>query len=407
MPTLSALTKSVNLLTSIASQVGTPCYVYFRQEIESCWHAFNEALSPISHKIYYAVKANSHIAILNILARMGSGFDIVSVGELERVLKAGGSPEDIVFSGVGKSYPEIKRALEVGVGCFNVESKGELERLQDLASAMNKKAKIAFRINPNVDPKSHPYISTGLKENKFGIAYEEAPALYHFASTLSHIQIIGIACHIGSQIMSVSPFVDALDKMLRLIDQLSEQGLNLEHLNMGGGLGVQYHTEIPPSPEAYAKTLSIPLQNRALSLHLEPGRAIVANAGILLTKVEYIKERFAVVDAGMNDLLRPALYHAWQDIVPLINKPNLPLHNYDVVGPVCESSDFLGKNRPLRIEQGDVLAILGSGAYGFSMSSQYNSRPKAPEVIVDGNTFKVIRPRETIYDLFANESLIK
>jgi len=409
-------------LHEIAKQMGTPCYVYSRAGLETQWQAFNKAFGPHPHHINYAVKANSNLAVLNALARLGSGFDIVSGGELERVLQAGGKPENIIFSGVGKTLSELTRALEVGVGCINIESEAELLRLNAIANKQNKKAKIALRVNPDVDPHSHPYISTGLKENKFGINILDAKTLYKKAMQLSGIDIQGVACHIGSQIVSLEPFLEALTKMLDLIQDLKTAGTTITHLNLGGGLGVRYHQETPPEPDAYVKALLAKIQdskNPDLIIHLEPGRAIAANAGILLTRVEYIKQSessdkcFAIVDAAMNDLLRPALYEAWQDIICIKNTHTTtsiipaPLSLYDIVGPVCETADFLGQDRLLpALQPDDLLAVLSAGAYGFSMSSNYNSRPRAAEVMVDGDQFHIVRPRENLADLFKTETII-
>lgn len=396
-------------LTDIAARHGTPCYVYSRATIERHWRAFDAALSGVEHLVCYAVKANSNLGVLNVLARLGSGFDIVSVGELERVLRAGGAPDKIVFSGVGKRADELRRALEVGIHCFNVESAAELERLNEVAGAMGRRAPVSLRVNPDVDAKTHPYISTGLKENKFGIDIAEAPALYARAAQLPHIEIIGVDCHIGSQLTEVTPFVDALTRVLALVDELAAQGIALKHLDIGGGLGITYREETPPSPADYAAALLPQLRARGLKVLIEPGRAIVGNAGVLLTRVEYLKptahKNFAIVDAAMNDLIRPALYDAWQDIVPVVPRAGAPAH-YDVVGPVCETGDFLGKDRALCIEPGDLLAIRSAGAYGFSMSSQYNSRPRAAEVMVDGGRLHVVRAREEIADLLRGESVL-
>jgi len=409
-------------LNAIAEKIGTPCYVYSRATLEQQWHAFNNAFQNQAHQINYAVKANSNLAVLNILAQLGSGFDIISEGELRRVLKAGGLPEKIIFSGVGKTTAELKAALEIGVGCINVESKAELERLNNLAILLNKKATIAIRVNPDVDPKSHPYISTGLQENKFGINITEASALYQQALTLPGIHIQGIAFHIGSQITTLSPFLEALDKILALIGKLKKLGVAITHLNVGGGLGVHYQNETPPKPYAYVTAILAAIQtmqkNAGISasnliIHIEPGRAIAAEAGVLLTRIEYIKTQgslksFAIVDAAMNDLLRPALYNAWQEIVPLNTKKNpaIPARTYDIVGPVCETADFLGKDRVLSLQAGDLLMIRTAGAYGFSMSSNYNSRPRAAEVMVDGDRFQVVRPRENIQDLLGSETVL-
>ena len=396
-------------LTEIAAQHGTPCYVYSRATIERHWHAFDAALADVDHLVCYAVKANSNLGVLNVMAQLGSGFDIVSVGELERVLRAGGDPNKIVFSGVGKRADELRRALEVGIHCFNVESAAELERLNEVAAAMGKRAPVSLRVNPDVDAKTHPYISTGLKENKFGIDITEAPALYARAARMAHIEIIGIDCHIGSQLTQVRPFVDALQRVLALVDQLAEQGITLKHLDFGGGLGITYREEMPPSPVDYAGALLPQLRARGMKVLIEPGRAIVGNAGVLLTRVEYLKKtehkNFAIVDAAMNDLLRPALYGAWQEIVPVSPRGG-ELQPYDVVGPVCETGDFLGKDRALCIAPGDLLAIRSAGAYGFSMSSQYNSRPRAAEVMVDGDKVHVVRARETLEDLMRGERVL-
>ncbi|HXH54920.1 MAG TPA: diaminopimelate decarboxylase [Gammaproteobacteria bacterium] len=409
-------------LNTIAETVGTPCYVYSRATLEQQWRAFHQAFQNQPHQINYAVKANSNLAVLNILAQLGSGFDIVSEGELRRVLKAGGLPEKIIFSGVGKTKVELKAALEIGVGCINIESKAELERLNDLAILLRKKATIAIRVNPDVDPKSHPYISTGLQENKFGINITESLALYQQALTLPGIHIQGIAFHIGSQITTLSPFLEALNKILALIEKLKSLGITLTHLNVGGGLGVRYQNEAPPNPKEYINALLTAIQTTQkkagvsvsdLIIHIEPGRAIAAEAGVLLTRVEYIKTQgllksFAIVDAAMNDLLRPALYNAWQEIVPLNTKthPAIPAHTYDIVGPVCETADFLGKDRVLTLQAGNLLMICTAGAYGFSMSSNYNSRPRAAEVMVDGDRFQVVRPRESIQDLLNSETVL-
>jgi diaminopimelate decarboxylase len=348
--------------------------------------------------------------VLNTLAQLGSGFDIVSEGELERVLAAGGQANKIVFSGVGKSVRELQRALAIGVGCINIESRAELLRLSDIARQSNLHAFIAIRINPNVSANSHPYISTGLKENKFGVPFEQAKELYLEAASLPFITLKGLAFHIGSQITSVAPFIEALDIALEFLDDLNRSGIKLSHLNVGGGLGIRYLDENPPSPQEYVRAICDRIADRNLTIHLEPGRAIAANAGVLLTRVEYLKDQFAIIDASMNDLLRPALYGAFQDIVPLIREKEdlsakAPL-SYDIVGPVCETADFLGKNRLLRLEEGDYLAVLSSGAYGFSMSSNYNSRPKAAEVMIQKDTFHLIRPREEIKDLFSSERII-
>lgn len=396
-------------VTNIVQQFGTPSYIYSRAAIEQQWQAFDQAASDIDHLICYAVKANSNIAVLNILARLGSGFDIVSSGELERVLAAGGDPQKIVFSGVGKTAAEMQRALELNILCFNIESAEELTCLQNVAKKINKKAAISIRINPDVDAKTHPYIATGLSENKFGIAIPEALELYQQAQEYSHIAIHGVDCHIGSQLTELAPFLEAVDKVLAVVDRLEKIGIRLQHVNMGGGLGICYYDENPPSPQEYVAALSSRLKNKKVKLLLEPGRAIVANAGILVTKVLYLKandsKNFAIVDAGMNDLLRPALYQAYQDIKSVIERDGAK-KNYDVVGPVCETADFLGNNRALCIAKDDLLAIFSAGAYGFAMSSNYNSRPRVAEIMVDGDQVFEVRRRETHQELFAHEKLL-
>jgi len=402
---------------SIVKEHGTPCYIYSRATFERHWHAFDEALKEYDHLVCYAVKANSNLAVLNVLARLGSGFDIVSMGELERVIAAGGDPAKVVFSGVGKRADEMRRALEVGIFCFNVESEGELFALNDVAKEMNVQAAISLRVNPDVDAKTHPYISTGLKENKFGIAIEDAEAVYLKAASLSNIDVHGVDCHIGSQLTELSPFVDALNRVLILIDKLETQGISLQHIDLGGGLGIQYDDEQPPLPADYAKAVADVLGDRKFKLLIEPGRAIAGNAGILVTKVEYIKDApkssddgksFAIVDAAMNDLMRPALYSAWQKIIPVAEKAKISVEEklYDVVGPVCETGDFLGKDRKLSISSGDLLAVRSSGAYGFTMSSNYNTRERATEIMVDGEKAHVVRKREKVLELFANEKVL-
>ena len=394
-------------VADIAARYGTPCYVYSRATLERHWHAFDTALAGTDHLICYAVKANSNLAVLNVLARLGSGFDIVSVGELERVLAAGGEPAKIVFSGVGKRADEMARALEVGIACFNVESESELHRLNEVAGQLGKTAPISLRVNPDVDAKTHPYISTGLKENKFGIAIDDAERIYQQAAQLPHLAVHGIDCHIGSQLTNTTPFVDALTRVLALVDRLAGHGIPISHLDIGGGLGIRYRDEAPPQPAEYVKALREILGQRSYKILMEPGRAIVGNAGILVSKVEYLKpnadRHFAIIDAAMNDLMRPALYNAWQEIIPVIQHPEHPRHTYDVVGPVCETGDFLGKQRELGLAENDLLAIRSAGAYGFSMSSNYNTRPRAAEVMVDGSVFHLIRERETIASLFAHE----
>jgi diaminopimelate decarboxylase len=394
------------------SQWGTPCYVYSRATLERHWHAFDRALSSIPHLVCYAVKANSNLAVLNVLARLGSGFDIVSVGELERVLAAGGDVAKVVFSGVGKRRDEIERALEAGIRCFNVESTAELELINEIAAAHGRKAPVSLRVNPDVDAKTHPYISTGLKENKFGISIDEALDGYQRAAEAEYIDVHGIDCHIGSQLTEIAPFVDALERVLALIDRLAEVGIRLKHIDMGGGLGIRYRDEQPPQPAEHAAALVEHLAGRELEILIEPGRAIAGNAGILLTEVLFLKhnedKNFAVVDAAMNDLMRPALYNAWQDIIPLIQQRDAArsAKTYDVVGPVCETGDFLGKDRKLLIEQGDMLAVRSSGAYGFSMSSNYNTRPRAAEIMVDGDEATVVRERETLPQLLQGEHIL-
>lgn len=397
-------------VSEISEQFSTPAYIYSRATLERHWRAFDDAFSGQAHSVCYAVKANSNLAVLNVLAKLGSGFDIVSIGELARVLAAGGRADRTVFSGVGKTVAEIKHALEHKIRCFNVESIPELERINRVASELATKAPISIRVNPDVDAQTHPYISTGLKENKFGIAIEQAEAVYAKAQQMSNLEIVGIDCHIGSQLTSVSPFVDALKRVLTLIDKLAEQGINLKHLDIGGGLGIQYNDETPPSPTEYAAALRELMVDRDLEILLEPGRAIAGNAGILVTKVEYIKptedRQFAIVDAAMNDLLRPALYQSWQKIQPVVQDDTLQTENYDIVGPICETGDFLGKDRTLAIKQGDLLAIRSAGAYGFTMSSNYNSRPRVAEVMVDGDQVHLVRERETVESLFAGEHLL-
>ena len=397
-------------LRSIASAIGTPCYVYSRATLERHWHAFDDVFAGHDHLVCYAVKANSSLAVLNILARLGSGFDIVSGGELERVLRAGGDPGKVVFSGVGKTAAEMRRALEVGIYCFNVESVPELDRLNQVAGELGKSAPVSIRVNPDVDAKTHPYISTGLKQNKFGIDIASALSIYEHAQDLTHINIVGVDCHIGSQLSAVDPFVDSLKRLLVLIEELNAKGIHLHHVDVGGGLGIRYRDETPPSPQDYATAILNELQSQGLKIILEPGRAIAGNAGVLLTQVQYIKpgseKNFAIVDAAMNDLVRPALYQAWQAIIPVVPRGNAAPLTYDVVGPVCETGDFLGKDRELAIETGDLLAVRSAGAYGFTMSSNYNSRPRAAEVMVDGDQYHVIRQRESLEDLIKGEILL-
>jgi diaminopimelate decarboxylase len=395
---------------AIADRFGTPCYVYSRATIERHFRAFEAACGELPHLICYAVKANSNLAVLNVLARLGAGFDIVSGGELERVLHAGGDPARVVFSGVGKQAAEMHRALEVGIHCFNVESLPELERLEQVAAETGMRAPVSLRVNPDVDAGTHPYISTGLKENKFGIDMEQSLALYRRAADSAHLEVLGVDCHIGSQLTRLLPFLDAVDRVLTLVEQLQAQGIRIRHLDLGGGLGVRYRGETPPEPADYVRAIRDRLGERQLTLVLEPGRAIIANAGILLTRVEYLKrsphKNFAVVDAAMNDLLRPALYDAWQEIVPVRSDSDSEPARWDVVGPVCETGDFLGKDRTLRLQPDSLLAVRSAGAYGFSMSSNYNSRPRAAEVMVDGDQAHLVRARERLEDLWRGEQLL-
>jgi diaminopimelate decarboxylase len=397
-------------VSEIASKYGTPAYVYSRRTIERHWHAFNDALGDHPHLICYAVKANSNLAVLNLMARMGSGFDIVSGGELMRVMAAGGDAGKIVFSGVGKRSQEIRMALQAGIRCFNCESTEELERINTVASEEGVKAPVSIRVNPDVDAQTHPYISTGLKENKFGIDIQEALTVYQRAAAMEHIEVNGIDCHIGSQLTQLDPFLDALDRVLNLASQLKEQGINIRHLDLGGGLGVRYRDEVPPEPSDYARAILEKLRDTDFEILMEPGRAIVANAGILLMTVEHLKltehKNFAIVDAAMNDNMRPSLYSAWQDIIPAEERKACSTRAYDIVGPVCETGDFLGKDRTISIEPGDVLAMRSSGAYGFSMSSNYNTRARAVELMVDGDEIHVIRERETFEQMIAGEHLL-
>lgn len=397
-------------VTELAAQWGTPFYCYSRKTLDHHWHVFDESLGDHPHLICYAVKANSNLAVLNSLARQGSGFDIVSGGELARVLAAGGEASKVVFSGVGKTASEITDALETNIHCFNVESISELERLQTIAAGRNCQAPISLRINPDVDAKTHPYIATGLKENKFGIPIEKALEVYLVAQKMPNIAIHGLDCHIGSQLTSVEPFKAALKTILRVVDELANLGIALQHLNMGGGLGVTYHDEKPPSPKDLAKALLPSLADRPLKIILEPGRAIAANAGILVTKVEYLKattdKNFAIVDAAMNDLLRPTLYQVWQNIIPVAQHSTAKTKLYDIVGPICESGDYLGKARELTLAPNDLIAIRGAGAYGFSMSSNYNSRPRVCELMVDGSQAYCVRQRETQQDLYRHERIL-
>ena len=396
-------------LSGVAERFGTPCYLYSRAALEAAFDEFRQELDGIDSMICYAVKANSNIAVLNVFARLGAGFDIVSLGELKRVLAAGADPKKIVFSGVGKSAAEMAFALETGIYCFNVESAPELDRLNAVAGKLGKKAPISLRVNPNVDAKTHPYISTGLKENKFGVAYEDALTTYKKAAGLPNLEVTGIDCHIGSQLLDPAPFAEALEKLLQLIDQLRVNGIELRHIDLGGGLGIRYKDEDEPSVKSYLQPLLHELKGRGLKIMLEPGRRLVGNAGVLLTRVEYLKpgeaKNFAIIDAAMNDLARPALYDAWHDIVPVVPRAGAT-QDWEIVGPICESSDFLGHKRALNIEPGDVLAVMSAGAYGMAMSSNYNTRARAAEVMVDGAEVHLIRRRETIEDLYALESLL-
>ena len=394
----------------IINKYGSPCYIYSRATIERHWQAFDQAFGSHAHLICYAVKANSNIALLNILARLGSGFDIVSLGELMRVIKAGGDPKKVVFSGIGKREDEILSALKLGIRCFNIEVSGELDRINQIAQQLNVIAPVSFRVNPDVDAKTHPYISTGLKENKFGIDINQALAEYRRAASMSNIKVVGIDCHIGSQLTETRPFLDALDKIVDLVKTLANEGIHLHHLDLGGGLGIRYNKETPPEPAEYIKEILERLGDTDFEILLEPGRAIVGNAGILVTQVEYLKptehKNFAIVDAAMNDLVRPSLYNAWQEIIPVSLISTAIEKEWDIVGPICETGDFLGKQRLLKLSAGDCLAIRSSGAYGFTMSSNYNSRPKVAEIMVDGSQTHLIRERETIDQLWTGEHLL-
>lgn len=396
-------------LSAIAERYGTPTYVYSRTHIEAQYRSYADALQGTEHLVCFAVKANSNLGVLNVLARLGAGFDIVSGGELERVLAAGGRADRVVFSGVGKTREDMRRALEVGVHCFNVESTDELERLQVVAAEMGKVAPVSLRVNPDVDAGTHPYISTGLKENKFGIAIADAEAIYVRAAQLPNLEVVGVDCHIGSQLTTVEPFLDALDRLLVLVDRLAECGIHLRHLDLGGGVGVRYRDEQPPRVADYIKAIRERVGERDLALVFEPGRYIVANAGVLLTRVEYLKHTehkdFAIIDAAMNDLIRPALYQAWMGVSAV--KPRAGEGRaYDLVGPICETGDFLGKDRVLNLAEGDLLAVESAGAYGFVMSSNYNTRGRCAEILVDGDQAFEVRRRETVAELYAGESLL-
>ena len=397
-------------LAEIARRYGTPTYVYSRATLTRHYHAFDQALAGTDHLVCYAVKANSNLAVLQVLAKLGSGFDIVSGGELARVLKAGGDPRKVVFSGVGKTAAEMRQALVAGIHCFNVESGAELARLDEIALGLKKRAPVSLRVNPDVDPRTHPYISTGLKQSKFGVEIAAAERLYLQARELPGIELLGVACHIGSQLQDLAPFLDALGRVLALADRLQAQGIALQHLDIGGGLGVRYDQETPPSPSELASAVRDRLKARNLKIMMEPGRAIAGNAGVLLTRVEVLKggaeKNFAVVDAAMNDLLRPALYDAWHAILPVSEKSAVEPRSWDIVGPVCESGDWLGRDRTLALAAGDLLAIRTAGAYGFTMSSNYNTRPRAAEVMVDGAQVHQVRARESIDDLLRGETLL-
>jgi diaminopimelate decarboxylase len=396
-------------LSAIAERFGTPTYVYSRAHIEAQYRTFADALDGMPHLVCFAVKANSNLGVLNVLARLGAGFDIVSGGELERVLAAGGSADKIVFSGVGKTREDMRRALEVGVHCFNIESTDELERLQIVAAELGVRAPVSLRVNPDVDAGTHPYLSTGLKENKFGIAIADAEDVYVRAAQLPNLEVLGVDCHIGSQLTTLEPFIDALDRLLALVDRLGDCGIYLRHIDLGGGVGVRYRDEEPPLVADYIKAVRERLEGRDLALMFEPGRYIVANAGVLLTQVEYLKHTehkdFAIVDAAMNDLIRPALYQAWMDVTA-VRPRDTATRSYDIVGPICETGDFLAKGRELALEEGDLLAVHSAGAYGFVMSSNYNTRGRCAEVLVDGDQAFEVRRRETVAELFAGESLL-
>ena len=396
-------------LDTLAERFGTPLYVYSRQALENAYQAYADAFAQTPHLICYAVKANSSLAILNLFARLGAGFDIVSGGELARVLAAGGDPGKVVFSGVGKTADEMRAALEAGILCFNVESASELKRLDRVAGEAGKVAPVSFRVNPDVDPKTHPYISTGLKENKFGVPIAEAPALYRLAASLPNLAVTGIDCHIGSQLTDLSPLADAADRVLALVDTLAVEGIALHHIDLGGGVGIRYRDETPPDLAAYGRVLAARFAGRREKLLLEPGRSLVGNAGLLLTRVEYLKpgedRNFAIVDAAMNDLMRPVLYDAYHEIAA-VNERSDPPKRYDIVGPICESGDFLGFARDLAIEEGDLLALLSTGAYGMSMASNYNSRPRAAEILVDKNEIHLIRERENQTSMMSGERRI-
>jgi diaminopimelate decarboxylase len=396
-------------LERVAATFGTPCYVYSRAALEAAYRAYDEALARRDHLICYAVKANSNLAILNLLARLGSGFDIVSGGELARVIAAGGDPRKTVFSGVGKTESEMRAALSADILCFNVESASELKRLDQVAGTLGKIAPVSLRVNPDVDAKTHPYISTGLKESKFGVAYEDALPLYRAAAGMANLRIVGIDCHISSQVTEIAPFIAALQKLLDLVDSLATDRIHIAHIDIGGGLGIRYRDETPPAVADYIHALTACLGERKQKIMFEPGRSLVGNTGILLARVEYLKHgahrNFAVIDAAMNDLIRPALYDAWHDIRP-VQARRTPARRYEIVGPVCESGDFLGHDRELSLVEGDLVALMSAGAYGMTMSSNYNTRPRAAEVMVSGDEMHLIRERESIAQLIAPERLL-
>lgn len=405
----SALFAEEVAVSEIAEKYGTPCFIYSRATLERHYRAYDEALKGISNMICFAVKANSNLAVLNVLARLGAGFDIVSAGELERVLAAGGDPSRVIFSGLGKAETEISQALQAGIHCFNIESDAELDRINEVAIRLGQQAPISVRVNPDVDAGTHPHIATGLKENKFGISSGQAMDVYRRAAQMPGVKIIGIDCHIGSQLTNIEPFLDAIDRLLIMVDQLAVEDIHLSHFDMGGGLGVNYDEENPPLPADLYAAVKGRFKDRDLTLLVEPGRSIAANAGIFVTRVEYLKfseyKNFAIVDGAMNDLLRPALYGAWQEIIPVLKQEGKS-QTYDVVGPVCESADFLGKDRELSLNAGDLLAVRSAGAYGFVMSSNYNSRPRAPEIMVDGRDCHLVRSREILADQLALESCL-
>jgi len=397
-------------VASLANQFGTPCFIYSRTSIEEQYKAYEKAFNGHPSLICYAVKANSNLAVLNVLSKLDAGFDIVSGGELDRVLAAGGDPRKVIFSGLGKTKDEIISGLEAKILCFNIESEAELHRIDEVAKTQNQVAPISIRVNPDVDAETHPYISTGLKENKFGVPIASALSLYRQAADMTGVNIIGIDAHIGSQLTSVKPFLNSIDCLFVLIDQLKAEGINLSHVDIGGGLGIKYDQEEPPEPSDLISCVREKFADRNLKIVIEPGRSIAANAGIFVTRIEYLKSNntksFAIVDGAMNDLIRPALYSAWQDIIPVKQSTNAKLKRYDIVGPICESADFLGKDRQLDVKSGDLLAVRSAGAYGFVMSSNYNSRPRAPELMVEGHSAHLVRDRETVSDLYRNEYLL-